>query len=59
MRAFLHKLAVGLSLLLVLGMVASTADAQSRRRSREQGTHGKKGKEGEKKAGCPMGDATR
>ena len=56
MQAFLHKLGVGLALLLTLLMIAGDADAQSRRRQRE---HGKKGKEGEKKAGCPMNEATR
>lgn len=56
MQALLHKLAVGLSLFLVFLLIAADADAQSRRRGRE---HGKKGKDGEKKAGCPMNDATR
>jgi tetratricopeptide (TPR) repeat protein len=54
--ALLHKAAVGLALLLALLMVAADADAQSRRRGRE---HREKGKDGEKKAGCPMNDATR
>jgi tetratricopeptide (TPR) repeat protein len=56
-QALLHKLGVGLALLLALLMIAGDADAQSRRRQRDQ--HGKKGKEGEKKAGCPMNEATR
>ena len=55
MRALLHRLFVGLVLFLVVLMAAGDADAQRRRRSRG----GEKGKEGEKKAGCPMNEATR
>lgn len=54
MRSLLHKLFVGLTLFLVVLMVADDADAQRRRgRGRD------KGKDGEKKAGCPMNEATR
>lgn len=54
MRPLLHKLFIGLTLFLVVVMAAGDADAQRRRgRSRE------KGKDGEKKAGCPMNEATR
>jgi tetratricopeptide (TPR) repeat protein len=51
--ALLRKAATGLAVLLAILMVADFSEAQSRRRSRD------KGKEGEKKAGCPMNEATR
>lgn len=53
MLAVLHRAAVGLAMFLVLVLAAGDADAQSRRRSRD------KQKDGEKKAGCPMNEATK
>jgi tetratricopeptide (TPR) repeat protein len=53
-RALLKWAAVGLAVFLALVIAAGDADAQRRRgRSRD------KGKDGEKKAGCPMNESTR
>jgi len=52
-RPLFKKLLIGLTLLLVALMIADDADAQRRRRSRDRG------KDGEKKAGCRMSEATR